>query len=346
MKLIRIVGFPFALLYGLVLRLRHFLYDQGWLKEHQFNRPVICVGNLSFGGTGKTPFTIYLAKLLGDQPELAVLSRGYKRKTQGFLKANTNSSVEDLGDEPLLIYQNLQKTTVAVDENRARGLQQLFDEHHAQIAILDDALQHRKVKANLNILLTDYNHRYTKDWLVPAGKLRDIKHRAKDAQMIVVTKCPEDVDFKKITEEINPMPAQHVYFTKLQYTTVRPLLGDQLFDLDFLSHKGLVVFTGIANPQYLESFMRSKSDLVHFISFPDHHHYQPKDIQRVTEIFDNFAANSKMVVTTEKDAVKLSDPALAPLLLKLPVFVLRVEIAFMRDQEIFERQLNEYARTN
>jgi len=132
----------------------------------------------------------------------------------------------------------------------------------------------------------------------------------------------------------------------LQYTTVRPLLGDQLFDLDFLSHKGLVVFTGIANPQYLESFMRSKSDLVHFISFPDHHHYQPKDIQRVTEIFDNFAANSKMVVTTEKDAVKLSDPALAPLLLKLPVFVLRVEIAFMRDQEIFERQLNEYARTN
>ena len=346
MKLIRIVGFPVALLYGLVLRVRHFLFDRGWLREQRFEQPVICVGNLSFGGTGKTPFTIYLAQLLGDHPKLAILSRGYKRKTKGFMLANPKSSVGELGDEPLLIYQNLQKTTVAVDENRARGLQKLFGEHNVHTAILDDAFQHRKVKADLNILLTDYEHRYTQDWLFPAGKLRDTKHRAKDAQMIVVTKCPDDVDFEQINREINPGADQQVFFTGLRYTKVRPLLGDQLFDMDFLDNKGLVVFTGIANPQYMESFIRSKSDSVHFLRFPDHHEYQPKDIQRVTEIFDNFAATSKMVVTTEKDAVKLTDPSLAPLLLKLPVFVLRIEIAFMRDQEIFERQLTKYARKN
>lgn len=346
MKLIRIALIPFAMIYSMVLRVRHFLFDHGWLKSQQFKHPVICVGNLSFGGTGKTPFTIYLAQLLGDHPQLAILSRGYKRKTNGFVLADSNSTVSSIGDEPLLMYSSLQQSVVAVDENRSRGLTRLFEEFQVTTAILDDALQHRKVRAGMNILLTDYLHLYTRDRLVPAGSLRDIKDRARHAEMIVITKCPDDVDFSAIRKEIAPNKNQHLFFTRLRYRNVRPLLGGQLFETDFLKDKGVVLFTGIAQPRYLEEFIRTKSQMVQTITFPDHHDYSSKDIERVTEIFDNFDAASKMVVTTEKDAIKLAEPSIAPLLIKLPVFVLTIEIEFLRDEDLFEREIRKYVEEN
>ncbi len=346
MKLIRIVLLPFSVLYGVVLRVRHLLFDWGWISSKQFEQPVICIGNLSVGGTGKTPFTIYLARLLGDHNQLAILSRGYKRKTNGFVLADLDSTAESIGDEPQLMFSKLQHTRVAVDEDRGHGIRKLIDESDVRTIILDDAFQHRKVKAGLNILLTDYKHLYPKQWLLPAGSLRDLPQRAGAADIIVVTKCPDDIDFQKTEKILKPLHHQLLFFTGLKYQYLRPLLGSQSFGMDFLSGKGVVLFTGIAQPRYLEEFLRSKTQILKTVNFSDHHDYQEKDIQSITEIFDNFEASPKLVVTTEKDAVKLQNPSLAPLLLKLPIFVLTIEVEFLKDEEIFERELKKYVEKN
>lgn len=337
---------PISWLYAAVLYLRHWLYDRGIFRQNQHDATVICVGNLSFGGTGKTPFTLYIARLLGDSARVAILSRGYKRKTSGFLLAESGVSAEELGDEPLLMFQQLKNTRVAVDANRSRGIQTLLSETNVRAVILDDAFQHRKVKADCNILLTDYRNRYTQDHLVPAGNLRDIKLRAKSAQIIVVTKCPEEIDFDRVAAEINPQANQHLFFTRLKYQNLKPIGSDKLFDLDYLRDKGVLIFTGIAHPEYLESFVKTKTTDVQSIEFPDHHNYTEKDLLRINDIFDKFATPSKLVLTTEKDAVKLSESELAPHLLKLPIFVLGVEVEFMKDKELFDRELKRYAKTN
>lgn len=346
MKLIRILLIPFAWLYGSILKLRHLLYDKGWLTSQSFNKPVICVGNLALGGTGKTPFTVFLANMLQGQLRVAILSRGYKRTTKGFILINENASPQMAGDEPLLMKQQLRTVAVAVDENRARGLSYIFDRDLADLVILDDALQHRQVNAHLNILLTDYKNIYPKDHLLPAGNLRDVKSRAKDARIIVVTKCPPKVDFDTLLAAIKPRHDQHVFYTTTRYKNVWPLLGDQLFETDFLQDKGVVLFTGIAKPDYLVDFLRSKASAVETVKFPDHHYYQPADLKRVTEIFDNFDASSKLVITTEKDAVKLGDPKLAEHLLKMPVYVISIGIEFLKEEEKFKSLIAQYARTN
>lgn len=337
---------PISLLYSGVLYLRHKLYDLGVLRQYKHDISVICVGNLSFGGTGKTPFTLYIARLLGDSARVGILSRGYKRKTRGFLLATPSISAEELGDEPLLMYKQLEQTRVAVDANRHRGIQTLQNTTDVKTVILDDAFQHRQVAPDCSILLTDYNNRYTQDYLVPAGSLRDLKCRAKSAEIIVVTKCPDDIDFDQITAEISPQPNQQLFFTRLRYQHIKPLSGEEELDLDYLKNKGVLIFTGIAHPEYLESFIKTKSTNTQVIAFPDHHQYTQKDLLRINDLFDNFAAPSKLVLTTEKDAVKLSDVALAPHLEKLPIFVLAVEVEFMKDKKLFDRELNKYATTN
>lgn len=343
MKLIRILLIPFSLLYSVILWCRHAMYNAGLLRSNTFTQPVISVGNLSLGGTGKTPFTQYVAKLLQDRKKVAILSRGYKRKSTGFACVSPNDMAEQVGDEPLLLAQSLPKAIIAVDANRSRGLQKLFSEYGAEVALLDDGMQHRKVKPALQILLTDYHNRYTNDWLLPAGRLRDIPSRAKAAQIIVVSKCPESVDFEKIVKEINPLPGQHVFFTRLKHRSVQPILGDQNFPIEFLKDKGILIVTGIAKPEYLVNFAEEHSGDVRSVIFGDHHAYNADDLHRVTEIFDNFDAPTKLVLTTAKDAVKLRHPALAQLLLKLPVYVLDAEVEFMKDREIFERELRKYA---
>lgn len=347
MKLLRIVLLPFSALYWLVLRIRHFLYDQKILSSHYFTSPkTICVGNLNTGGTGKTPFTLFLTKLIGDSNQVAVLSRGYKRKTAGFILADRESTSDDIGDEPLLLYRHLKEAHVAVDANRKRGIEYLRKLVNPAIVILDDAFQHRRVNAGLNILLTDYHNRYTRQWLLPAGPLRDIRHRAKDAQIIVVTKCPSAPDFNALLREIKPRPHQKVFFTRFRYHQLKPLHGDQIFEPDFIDNKSLLLVTGIARPKYLETYLRQKAGILKTVNFNDHHDYSPRDLQRITEIFDNFEPSPKLVITTEKDAVKLNDPSLAPLLLKLPIFVLTVEIEFLKDEEVFEREVKRYVKEN
>ncbi len=322
------------------------MYNKGWLPSQSFSKPVICVGNLALGGTGKTPFTVFLANMLQDQLRVAILSRGYKRTSKGFITVNQNTSPQMAGDEPLLMKQQLPNALVAVDENRARGISHIYDSNLADLVILDDALQHRRVVADLNILLTDYKNIYPHDHLLPAGTLRDVKSRAKDAAIIVVTKCPSKVDFDALLAAIKPRQDQRVFFTTTHYRNVWPLLGDQVFETDFLQDKGVVLFTGIAKPNYLVDFLRSKASAVETVNFPDHHYYQPADLRRVTEIFDNFDASSKLVITTEKDAVKLGDSKLAEHLLKIPVYVISIGIEFLRDEDDFKKIIAQYAKTN
>ena len=185
----RFLLFPFAILYGLVVRLRHFLYDRGWLQSKQYPFPTLCVGNLAVGGTGKTPMVEYLVRLLGEE-QVAILSRGYRRKTKGFVLADTSATALTLGDEPFQYHRKFSKATVAVCENRQEGIEQLLKRPNFQVILLDDAFQHRKVQAGLNLLLTSYSQLYTNDFLLPVGSLRDIRSRAGKAQIILVTKCP------------------------------------------------------------------------------------------------------------------------------------------------------------
>lgn len=336
---------PFSALYGAALYVRHWLYDKGWKKTAVFDQGVICVGNLSLGGTGKTPFTIMLAEMLGDRGDVAILSRGYKRKTTGFVLLDADSTPGMVGDEPVLMRQRLKHTCVAVDADRRNGIGILLKQG-IRTVILDDAFQHRKVKAGLNILLTDYAHLYPNDSLFPSGSLRDVKRRAAHAEMIVVTKCPDDADTEKLQRTLNPGPGQKLFFTKLHYKDIRPLHGDQRFGVDFLEEKGVVLFTGIARPEYLIEFVRGQCGHCEVLTFPDHHSYSTSDLLRIKELFDNFAASSKLVLTTAKDAVKLHDPSLSAQLIQIPIFVIGIETAFIRGGEQFEREVKAYVEGN
>ncbi len=259
---------------------------------------------------------------------------------------NSNSTADDVGDEPLLIYRHLDQAKVAVDANRKRGIEKLSALPAIHTVILDDAFQHRRVKAGLNILLTDYHNRYTRQYLLPAGTLRDIRYRAKDANLIVVTKCPTDVNEDQILKEINPGSHQKVFFTRFRYRNLKPINGDQIFETDFIEGKGVLLVTGIARPRYVEEYLKTKARILKTVKFSDHHDYSTRDVRRITEIFDNFEASPKLVVTTEKDSVKLNHPSLAPLLLKLPIFVLTIEIEFLKNQETFEREVKRYVEKN
>lgn len=343
MKLLRIVLTPISWIYTLVLRLRHFLYNTGILASKQFNTPVICIGNLSLGGTGKTPFTIYLAQKLSEKYKVAILSRGYKRKTEGFLLIDNNCTASDVGDEPMLMYQSIPGVSVAVDANRVRGIELLIQKVKPDVILLDDAFQHRKVKAHLNILLTDYQNPYFKDQLLPAGRLRDIPLRAKDAEVIIVTKCPEQPDFEKLQSQINPDTNQKVFYTKLINNKLRDI-NSNIRTSDFnLTNKNVVLFTGIAKPQYLLNYLHSKGANVQHLNFPDHHEYSESDLRKVREIFDNFGAAEKLVITTEKDAIKLINPDLKTILSALPVYAIDAQIAFLKDEVLFLNLVAQYA---
>jgi tetraacyldisaccharide 4'-kinase len=343
MKLIRIVLTPFSWLYGLVLMIRHWLFDYGVLKSNQFNTPVICVGNLSMGGTGKTPFTIYLAKVLSKKNKVAILSRGYKRSTKGFLRLSHSSTAIEVGDEPLLMFNQLSNVDVVVDANRTRAIQLLESSTKPDVILLDDGFQHRKVKSHLNILLTDFNNLYPNDYLFPAGNLRDLPQRAKAADIIVVTKCPTNADFNQLQKLISPKKNQHLFFTRLTHRTLRPLRKNESPILSSLKGAEVVLFTGIARPKYLVDFLVNQGASVQHIKFADHHAYTLADIKKVTKIFDTFGAALKMVITTEKDAIKLTDSILLDQLKDLPVFVIDAEIEFIKEENLFLNVVAQYA---
>ena len=299
MKWLRIILFPVVPIYYLVTKLRNWLYDKDIKASKSYDFPVICVGNLSVGGTGKTPVIEYLIRLLKDDFKVAVLSRGYKRSTEGFVLADEKASAETIGDEPFQFYNKFKDdVTVAVDGNRQHGIQQLKQSVDLDVILLDDAFQHRKLKAGLNILLTMYDKLYVDDWLLPTGDLREPISGAKRAQMVVVTKCPSDLSEAKkndIAQKLNLKPDQKLFFSSISYSDF--LYRKAKVGLASLVNSDLTVVTGIANPQPFVDYLKNKRLNFEHLSYPDHHNFSFKEVERLEK--------KDVILTTEKDYMRL-----------------------------------------
>ena len=300
---------PLSWLYGGAVKLRNFCFDVGLLKSRAFHVPVISVGNITVGGTGKTPHVEYLIGLLREKFRVAVLSRGYKRKTSGYLLADSNTTAHDIGDEPYQMKTKFPDVSVAVDEKRVRGIQRLTDDDEKlDVILLDDAFQHRYVKPGVNILLVDYHRLIIYDKLLPAGRLREPLSGKNRADIVIVTKCPKDLkpmEFRVITKAMSLYPYQHLYFTTLDYGTLQPVFPSSSTASGFTTDTNILLLTGIASPRQMEEDLRPKVASLTPLSFPDHHHFSRKDVRRINDTFEQMPS-PKMIVPTEKDAARLT----------------------------------------
>ena len=338
-----------SIAFDLGTKLRNTLYDRQWLASKSYPLPVICVGNLAVGGTGKTPHTEYLIDLLqAEGLHVATLSRGYKRHTKGYLKATSNSTAQQIGDEPWQLKHNHAKLTVAVDEDRCHGIEQLMQEQpRVEAIILDDAYQHRAVRAGLYILLTDYHRLYSQDMVLPAGRLRENKQGAERAQIVVVTKCPNNLteaDFDNVRASLNLLPHQQLFFSTIVYSEPQPVFKKgKPWPTHIDDSYNLLAITGIAHPESMMEYLRTLTPQVELMSYPDHHDFTPQDLQRMQERFALLPEN-KLVITTQKDAARLH--GMTSLLndsFKSRIYALPIRIAFLRDQQdAFNRNILAY----
>ncbi|WP_340063826.1 tetraacyldisaccharide 4'-kinase [Ascidiimonas aurantiaca] len=334
MSALRKLLFPFSLLYGFIIRCRHWCYDKGLFTSSSFSFPVICVGNLSVGGTGKTPMVEYLIRVLQNNHSIATLSRGYKRTSRGFLVADERTTVKQLGDEPFQYFQKFPSVKVAVDANRVRGVSKLYSLYKPEVIILDDALQHRKIKAGLTILLTAYHKLYTDDVLLPAGDLRDIKGRARKANIIVVTKCPDSLTYEKRNEIVNkiaPEKHQELFFAGIRYADYLTN-GTQKILLDNYRSLPFTLVTGIADPGPMVRFLENKKFSFQHKKYRDHHFFTKEDIAALNKL--------ERVITTEKDFVRMGS------LLK-NCFYLPIETYFIDEKggKRFNEKIEKYIKS-
>lgn len=355
MKFLRILLFPVSFLYGLLLFVRNKLYDWGIFSSTEFKVLTISVGNLTVGGTGKTPHIEYLIRLLSPEFHIATLSRGYGRKTKGFVLANEQSTVADIGDEPLQFAVKFNKVPVAVDAKRVRGVKKIVSLFPmAQIILLDDAFQHRAIKPGLSIVLTEFDKLYFNDFVMPTGSLREFGSGIKRADIVIVTKCPEvllPIERNRLTKEIKPLPHQHIYFSYIKYGEFLPLHAQTINPFSkeyyFERHYSVVLLTGIANTQSLEYYLKDKVKTLIPVKFRDHHTFTKNDLEEVKKIFDNIASSNKIIVTTEKDAMRLRNPDFSDILSHMPLFYMPIEIDFYeKDKNEFNEQILHYVRTN
>lgn len=333
MKILRILLFPFAILYGFITSIRNFLFDKGILKSTSFSVPVIAVGNLSVGGTGKTPQIEYLIRLLSEKFKVATLSRGYKRKSEGFILADDSVNAEIIGDEPFQYYKKFPKIRVAVDADRTNGIQKLLNQiNPPEIILLDDAYQHRKVKADLYILLTAYNDLYADDFMLPTGNLRESRSGADRAKIVIVTKCPESLsldDKNKIKSKLKLKPHQQLFFTSINYEetvfskeTEIPVTEIQKMDK--------VLLAGIAKPEPFFNYLEKQND--DLLRFPDHHAFSNDEIGEIKS-----KAIGKLIITTEKDYVRIAD--------KFPkeqLFYLPIQSSFLENRNNFDETILQF----
>ncbi|MEK6615901.1 MAG: tetraacyldisaccharide 4'-kinase [Bacteroidota bacterium] len=351
MNYLRFLLFPVALLYGIVIFFRNLLYNIGILSVKEFETGVIVIGNLSVGGTGKSPMIEYLIHLLKEKFPLATLSRGYKRHTKGFLIAESNSTSFQIGDEPLQFKKKFSDVIVSVDENRKHGIKKLLSQFpELKVILLDDAFQHRRVKPGLSILLSDYNNMFYDDFLLPVGSLREWRAEKKRADVILVTKCPAHLSPVKkriVIKKINPEPHQHVFFSQVKYGEPVSVFASTSSLL--LKEKGgmeeatIVLLTGISSPKPLEDYLKNKTEKIIPIHYPDHHEYTIVEVDKVAETFNNITEKNKFIITTEKDAMRLDKPGLVEALSKLPVYYIPIEIIFdEKEKEEFNKLVTEY----
>ena len=342
---------PVSWLYAIGLHIRHKLFDWGILKSESFSVPTICVGNLALGGTGKTPHTEYLIRLLKDKFNVAVLSRGYGRKTKGYVLAKHDTGYEEIGDEPLLYHLRYNDIYVAVDENRCEGVKNLMAfAPDTNVILLDDAYQHRQIKPGLNILLTEYYNNYKKDMLVPAGTLRDVKSAAKRADIIIVTKSPRVLlpyDKRDMINVLEAKPYQKIFFTYIDFQELTPITSaaraTNLQDI-----KSVYLFCGIANPYPLEDHLKRKYNTLITNYYNDHHHFTDEDINVILDGFDSVIGKNKIIVTTEKDMMRLTTASYMKKFENVPLFTIPIEVRFndKNEEEIFNNLIIDYVRKN
>lgn len=346
LKSFRYLLWPFSFIYGQLVFLRNKFFDWNISKSSAFNFPLICVGNLAVGGTGKTPMTEYIVSVLRHRYKTATLSRGYKRKTKGFAIADERTTAIDIGDEPMQFHRKFPDVTVAVGEERLVAIPQLLHlKPETRVIVLDDAFQHRPVRAGLNILLTEYRNLYTRDLMLPAGDLRDVPSSSRRADVIVVTKCPSsisDAEKNQIMEELDPEPKQRVFFTEIEYGRPYHLFNGRVGhigpDIDVL------LLCGIANPRPLKEFLATHVRSYDMIRYSDHHIFTTDDLADIKKHFERMPEGHRCIITTEKDAMRLEK--FRTELSDYPIFAIPIRHRFLfNEEESFNRLLIDFVES-
>lgn len=348
MNLFRILLFPLSLLYGSIIWLRNKFFDWGILPSRSFDHPLIGIGNLSTGGTGKTPHIEYLIQLLKPFFRVATLSRGYKRKTHGFKYAGPKSRVRDIGDEPLQMWLKHPDTYVAVCENRRKGIKRIVKANpDNEVILLDDVFQHRYVKPGLNILLTDYHRIFTRNYVLPTGNLREFRHGVKRADALVVTKTPgvfSPLDRKLILNELSPYKIKNIFFSYIKYGKWIPV-NKKAKEARMKEAKTIFLLTGIANPVPLGEHLKRLCTDLKIFRFSDHHQFTSKDLGKIRNKFNETFSGSKAIITTEKDSMRLRNPELIKILEDIPVYYVPIEVDFHQsDKKSFNKMVMDYMK--
>ena len=344
---------PLSWIYGLGVGIRNRLFDMGILKSRDFKVPVISVGNITVGGSGKTPHVEYLVRLLRDKTKVAVLSRGYKRKSRGYVLADKDTTARMIGDEPYQMKKKFPDVYVAVDKNRCHGIERLTEDENTKdtdVILLDDAYQHRYVKPGVNILLVDYHRLIIYDKLLPAGRLREPKQGKNRADIVIVTKCPRNLkpmEFRVLTRAMDLYPYQKLFFTTLKYNKLKPLyFGEDRPVSDIQPEENILLLTGIASPKQMIIDLEPYTKNITPLTYPDHHQFKRKDIERINELFAAMP-EPKMVITTEKDNARLFGVEGLSDEVRQHIYMLPVEIEFMLEQqEEFNEKIIGYVRKN
>ncbi len=346
LKSFRFILLPVSIIYGLIVYVRNYLYDKNIFKSVKFNFPIICVGNLVLGGTGKSTMIEYLVSILQPTFQVATLSRGYKRRTRGYVLANETTSALEIGDEPMQFRLKFPSLTVAVGEQRIIAVPHILqDKPQTEVILLDDAFQHRAIRAGLNIVLTQYGDLYIHDFFLPSGDLRDQRSSAKRADIIIVTKCPASLTIEernKIIKELNLPEKTSLFFSTIEYgqpyhicsKETRPILGTD----------EILLVSGIANPEPLKNFLEKNSSAYYHLNFSDHHIFSLDDLQAITRRFEQMDNPHKIILTTEKDAVRLIK--YQDTLQSMPFYVLPIQCRFLFSEgETFNEKVKSFIQT-
>jgi tetraacyldisaccharide 4'-kinase len=351
-----ILLYPVSLLYGLITGIRNFLYNSGILSSVEFHLPVICVGNLTVGGTGKTPHTEYLVRLLQKDFKVATLSRGYRRDTRDFRIASTTSRVSEVGDEPMQIFKKFPDVMVAVDRSRVHGVKRIVKENpETDVIILDDAYQHRSITPGFSILLSDFERLMVRDHMLPYGNLRESIGNMRRADIILITKSPENITAiqrRLIVKEVDKAPYQNLYFTSLNYEAPVPVFDHNTYieaqpDISQFTGCGIVLITGIANPLSLKEYLNNTANEIIHLLFSDHYNFKEKDINKIYSAYRELRAQTKYIVTTEKDAVRLREFSNIAEPIRSAFYYIPVGIHFLNDdKDEFDNLIVNYVRKN
>lgn len=343
---------PLSWIYGLGVRLRNQMFEMGILKEQAYDIPIIGVGNITVGGTGKTPHVEYLIRLLQNTVKVGVLSRGYKRKSKGYVLAAQHTPMQDIGDEPYQMKTKFPNIFVAVDKNRRRGIETLTSQAETKevdVILLDDAFQHRYVKPGINIMLVDYHRFIMNDKLLPAGRLREPLSGKNRADIVIVTKCPKDLkpmEFRVLTKNIDLYPFQSLFFTAVDYGNLEPIYGGEARTINTIKNTNVLLLTGIASPKQMREDIQRYCKKIDQMSFADHHQFTSKDIEKINHRFDAIES-PKIIVTTEKDAARLLTVEGLSEHAKSALYSLPIRIRFLLDsEETFNHKIISYVRKN